>query len=85
MYFAVIVTKSWWAYDGMLAVLDENDRVISLPGGSAPEFKNGIMVEPQYDNQTLMNPHDVCVDNEGNLYVPQWYSGKTYPVMFEWV
>lgn len=84
LYFAVIVTKSWWAYDGMLAVLDEkNDKVVSLPGGSAPLFENGIMKAPEYDNQTLMNPHDVCVDNDGNIYVPQWYSGKTYPVMFE--
>jgi hypothetical protein len=33
-----------------------------------------------YDNQTFMNPHDVCPDQDGNLYVPQWYSGKTYPI-----
>jgi peptidylamidoglycolate lyase len=77
--FAVIVTKSWWSYDGMVAILDQDFNVVSLPGGSPPkqqdDFTNVI-----YDNQTFLNPHDVCPDEDGNLYVPQWYSGRTYPV-----
>lgn len=77
--FAVIVTKSWWSYDGMVAILDRNLEVVSLPGGSAPtDQKNFEGVT--YDNQTFLNPHDVCPDEDGNLYVPQWYSGRTYPV-----
>ena len=24
-------------------------------------------------------PHDVCVDDEENLYIAQWNSGKVYP------
>jgi peptidylamidoglycolate lyase len=83
LYFAVIITKSWWSYDGMLAVLDVNDQVISLPGGSQPTYNKGVLQEPVYDNQTFLSPHDVCVDNDGNLYVPQWLSGKTYPLMLE--
>jgi len=27
-----------------------------------------------------MNPHDVCPDEDGNLFIPQWFSGKTYPI-----
>lgn len=78
-YFAVIVTKSWWSYDGMLAVLDKDFNVVSLPGGSAPEDQDNF-TGVQSDGWTFLNPHDVCPDNDGNLYVPQWYSGKTYPV-----
>ncbi len=29
------------------------------------------------------HPHDVCVDNDDNLYVAQWNSDKTYPVKLE--
>lgn len=80
LFFAVIVTKSWGAYDGMLAILDKSNRVISFPGGSEPKYQNGKLVEPIYDERTFLNPHDVLVDNDENLYVPQWYSGKTLPV-----
>lgn len=77
--FAVIVTNSWWQYDGMVAVLDKNFDVVSLPGGSGPTNQQDFS-DVSYDNQTFMNPHDVCPDEDGNLYVPQWYSGKTYPI-----
>jgi hypothetical protein len=80
LYFAVIVTKDWGTYDGMLAVLDQNNRVVSMPGGNSPTFKNGILETPVYDRKTFLNPHDVCIDDDENIYVPQWNSGKTYPV-----
>lgn len=77
--FAVIVTKSWWAYDGMVAVLDKEFNVVSLPGGTAPTDQKDFQGVTS-DGLTFLNPHDVCPDDDGNLYVPQWYSGKTYPV-----
>lgn len=77
--FAVIVTKSWWAYDGMVAVLDKDFNVVSLPGGSAPRRQDDF-TDIIHDDHTFLNPHDVCPDEDGNLYVPQWYSGRTYPV-----
>ncbi|MFC4096573.1 NHL repeat-containing protein [Euzebyella saccharophila] len=80
IYFAVIVTKTWDTYDGMIAVLDSNNKIVSLPGGSVPDYSSGILAEPTYDGKTFKNPHDVLVDNDGNLYVPQWNSGKTYPI-----
>ncbi|MGB5556322.1 MAG: 6-bladed beta-propeller [Flavobacteriaceae bacterium] len=80
LYFAVIVTKTWDKYDGMLAVLDKNNTIISLPGGSAPQYPNGILTPPEYDGTTFRNPHDVFVDNDENLYIPQWASGKSYPI-----
>jgi len=80
LYFAVIVTKTWDTYDGMLAVLDKDNKIISFPGGSQPEYANGKLVEPVFDGKTFRNPHDVFVDNDENLYIPQWASGKTYPI-----
>lgn len=79
-YFAVIVTKSWFTYDGMVAVLDDNMKVVSLPGGSAPPEDQSDFSGKVFDDRTFMNPHDVCVDEDKNLYVPQWFSGRTYPV-----
>lgn len=80
IYFAVIVTKTWDSYDGMLAILDKDNKVVSLPGGSSPEYVAGTLTPPLYDGVTFKNPHDVFVDNDENLYVPQWASGKTYPI-----
>lgn len=80
LYFAVIVTKTWDSYDGMIAVLDSDNKIISLPGGSSPDYSEGTLTAPTYDGKTFRNPHDVLVDNDGNLYVPQWNSGKTYPI-----
>ncbi len=80
IYFAVIVTKTWESYDGMLAILDKNNKVVSFPGGRAPIYSAGELLKPKYDGHTFRNPHDVLVDDDGNLYVPQWASGKTYPI-----
>ena len=41
--FAVIVTNSWWQYDGMVAILDRDFDVVSLPGGSGPTNPTGLL------------------------------------------
>ena len=83
LYAAVIVTKDWWSYDGAVVVLDKNNKVVSLPGAAAPDYSNGTMKGANSDGITFLNPHDVCIDNDENIYVPQWLSGKTYPVRLE--
>jgi len=80
IYFAVIVTKTWDSHDGMVAVLDKDNKVLSFPGGSMPKYRSGVLSQPEYDGKTFLNPHDVFVDGDENLYVPQWASGKTYPI-----
>ncbi|MEO1010182.1 MAG: 6-bladed beta-propeller [Bacteroidota bacterium] len=80
LFFAVIVTKTWDSHDGMLAILGPDNKVHSFPGGSMPKYHGNILVPPEYDGKTFRNPHDVFVDADENLYVPQWASGKTYPV-----
>ena len=64
----------------MLAVLDESHKVISLPGGSSPQYLNDRLLPPVSDNKTFFNPHDICIDGDKNLYIPQWNSKKTYPI-----
>lgn len=83
LYFAVLATKTWWGYDGMVAVFDKDYKAISFPGGTAPNYVDGQLQKPDYDKRTFMNPHDVCIDNDENIYVSQWYSGNTYPIKLE--
>jgi hypothetical protein len=83
IYFAVIVSKTWDTYDGFVAVLNKDNQVVSAPGGSKPEYNHGDLQAIAYDGHTFMNPHDVCVDSDKNLYIPQWNSGRTYPVVLE--
>lgn len=83
LYFAILVTQTWGSYDGLVAVLDNENKVLSFPGGTAPRYENGVLQAPESDYETFLNPHDVCIDNDENIYVPQWYSGRTYPVKLE--
>ncbi|MFY0627093.1 MAG: 6-bladed beta-propeller [Reichenbachiella sp.] len=82
IYFAVIRTNTWFGYDGFTIVLDKNNKIISAPGGSEPTYKNNALQKIKYEDYFL-NPHDVCIDHDENMIVPQWYSGKTMPYFLE--
>jgi len=43
LYFAVLGTKSWWDYDGLIIVMDQEDNIVSAPGGVESEFLNGAL------------------------------------------
>ncbi len=65
---------------GFISILNKDDKLISAPGGSTPEYEDGKL-SPMYQAIKIFNhPHDVCVDKDENLYVAQWNSGKTYPI-----
>lgn len=92
LMFAVIISghESWQSdRSGFVAILDANDRVVSCPGGVEPrhdgETVKPLARSPVPDGATppFMHPHDVCADRDGNLYVPQWASDRTYPVKLE--
>jgi len=67
-------------------------EVIDLPGAyiCRPVIHGEHVYTPRYENgqlqrmyQTLkifQHPHDVCVDEDENLYVAQWNAGKSYPI-----
>lgn len=68
---------------GYITILDANNRVVSTPGGSAPEYEHGALLPQQQAEKLFIHPHDVCVDDEENIYVCQWNAGKTYPVKLQ--
>jgi len=74
-----------WNNSGYIQVIDKDMKAISTPGGSEPTYRDGKLVRQYKDdpNNVFMHPHDVYVDSDENVYVPQWNSKKTYPVKLE--
>ena len=73
----------WLAHTGFLTIL-EGDTVVSNPGGTAPIYENGSL-QPSYqlENKPIWHGHDVCVDEDKNLYVCQWNAGGVAPYKLE--
>lgn len=68
---------------GFVTILDQNNKVVSNPGGTKPEYKKGVLQPMFQDGNTFYHGHDVCVDEDKNVYVCQWNANKTYPVKLE--
>lgn len=68
---------------GFVTILDKNDKVISNPGGTAPEYRDGKLQLMVQEKPYFHHCHDVCVDNDGNIYVCQWNANKAYPSKLE--
>ena len=68
---------------GFVTILNEKDQVISNPGGSAPEYRDGQLQLMVQATPVFKHCHDVCVDQDENLYICQWNAGQTYPVKLE--
>jgi sugar lactone lactonase YvrE len=78
-------TDASWPGSGYIQILDKDMKVVSTPGGSEPIYKNGILQKQVKDDEhkVFIHPHDVYADSDENIYVPQWASGKTYPIKLE--
>ena len=68
-----------WRDRGFVTILDEHDQVVSNPGGHAPDYAEGHLHLMLQEQPVFNNCHDVCVDDQGDLYVCQWNSGHVYP------
>ncbi|HEX8546886.1 MAG TPA: 6-bladed beta-propeller [Cytophagaceae bacterium] len=68
---------------GSVLILDKNNKAVSAIGSTQPEYKNDKMQQVVQNLDLFQFPHDVCVDDEENLYVTQWNSGKVYPFKFQ--
>ncbi|MDX2196035.1 MAG: 6-bladed beta-propeller [Cytophagales bacterium] len=91
LYFPVIwsefaengVSPAWQSRTGYFIVLDKNNKLISAPGVDEIQYENG---KPKHMHQspkvkgTFMHCHDLCVDDEDSIYIPQWNSDKTFPL-----
>jgi peptidylamidoglycolate lyase len=67
---------------GYVSVLDKDNRVIANIGGLEPKYEKGQLQKMTHHGHTFKHPHAVTMDKEGNLYVAQWLSGKTWPLKF---
>lgn len=81
VYCATLVSRlPFNSASGFVTILNEKNQVISVPGGSEPEYREGKLQRLHQVLKVFQHPHDVCVDEDENLYVAQWNSGKTYPI-----
>ena len=62
-----------------MTILDKNFKVVSNLGGSPPKYTDNKLEEMKQEEKYFQYPHDVCIDDEQNLYIAQWNSGKVYP------
>jgi len=67
---------------GFVTILDKDNKVVSNIGGTEPVYNEGVLQQMAQAEKIFVHPHDVCVDDEENLYVAQWASGKVYPYKF---
>jgi hypothetical protein len=76
--------KGWQKDTGFVTVLDSNNKVVSNPGGTEPKYVNGQLQQMfQSEERVFNHGHDVCVDEDKNLYVCQWNANHTPPVKLE--
>ncbi|MFC5409282.1 6-bladed beta-propeller [Larkinella bovis] len=68
---------------GYITILDENDRVVSTPGGTEPVYRAGLLQPQSQQNPVFIHPHDVCIDADENVYVCQWNANKVYPMQLK--
>lgn len=68
--------------EGLISVLDSENRVVSNPGGTEPVYDENLKLGEikMAENSPFVHPHGVWIDDEDSIYIPQWNSGNTYPV-----
>jgi hypothetical protein len=65
---------------GFVVVMDrKSKKVVSVPGGSMPEYKDGKLQPLYQTHKVFMHCHDLYVDKEGAIYVGEWKAKNRYP------
>ncbi len=68
---------------GFVIILNKENKVVSVIGGREAAYDENKKLKTFEQTIPLFkHPHDVMVDDEDNLYVCQWNSGKVYPYKF---
>lgn len=80
VYLATIWSKDGSPGTGFISILDKDDKLVSAPGGSVPTYYKDRLAPVYQTLKVFHHPHDVCVDEDENLYIPQWNSFGTYPI-----
>lgn len=92
LYVPVIITRpdptvvdDWNSKSGFFMVLDKNYKILSAPGSNGFEYEGNTpkrMTQSADVKGIIKHVHDVCVDDEDSIYIPQWNSDKGYPLKF---
>jgi hypothetical protein len=80
VYLATIWSGDGSADTGFISILDSKNKLISAPGANQPKYVNGDLQAMYQTLKIFKHPHDVCVDDNENLYVCQWNAGQSYPI-----
>lgn len=84
LYAAVLRSPNLDTVDsGFVIILNKENKVVSVLCGSEPSYEHGKLTPFHQTDKVFKHPHDVLVDDEENLYVCQWSSGKVYPYKFK--
>ncbi|WP_321827886.1 NHL repeat-containing protein [Maribacter dokdonensis] len=74
---------NWKDHTGFVTIM-EGDKVVSNPGGTEPEYKKGVLQKSyQLEERPILHGHDVCVDEDKNLYICQWNANHSAPYKLE--
>lgn len=65
---------------GFVTILNSDNKVVSNPAGTAPEYVDGELQLMVQEEPIFKHCHDVCIDEDKNIYVCQWNAGNTYPI-----
>ncbi len=65
---------------GFVTILDKNDKVVSNPGGTEPKYEDDELQLMVQADPLFQHCHDVCIDEDKNIYVCQWNANQTYPI-----
>lgn len=68
---------------GFVTILNKNNKVVSNPGGTEPKYEGGKLQMMLQDQPMIKHGHDVCIDDDKNVYICQWNADQTYPVKLE--
>lgn len=80
LYAAVLKSRAYGNDpSGFVTILDKDNKVISNLAGSTPTYSGGTPDEMYQTMKVFIYPHDVCIDDDENMYVAQWNSGNVYP------
>jgi len=80
IFLATIWSGAGGENSGFVSILDKDNKLVSAPGGVRPNYVNGSLSRMHQTVKVFKHPHDVCIDEDENLYVCQWNAGQTYPI-----
>jgi len=80
VYLATIWSGDGSSNTGFISILDQKNKLISAPGGNKPTYLGSALQPMCQVYRIFHHPHDVCIDDNDNIYIAQWNSGRTYPI-----